>query len=295
MPNCDVTFFSSTSTEFANAWAAAWPPSDLSTRSGFAFGSCYTICGSLGVTGTTAGLAALQPNTAAAVAYFTTCGTEDRALLAIPFDPEPVALDTEVRATGLNVLWPSGGPGSELVNATASVSGVALVSVPVRGRSIAWSEAQVSLRLYVNWPAATMAAWPDQASILYEAVPLPELASNWASTMTEAVQATMGPLLQKAIRKPNETLACDFGALITQVCAANTSMPNNACDPCDTCCKCLVQQRCDGECSGCPCVGCAPNTWSNTAVLAVAMIGLFTVTWFLWPAAPRTVTVVEAV
>lgn len=237
----------------------------------------------------------MQPDIVNAVAYFTTCGEVDRALLVIPFVPVPVVLDTELRATGLNVLWPSGGPGSEIVSATATVSAFALVSVPVRGRSIAWSESQVSVRLNASWPPATMAAWPDQLSAIYDAVPLTELASTWASTVTKAVQDTMAPLLQTAVRKPNETLACDFATLANQTCTVSTSMPNNACDPCDTCCKCLVQQRCDGECSGCPCVGCQPSVWSNTAVLAVAMIGLFAVTWFFWPATSRPVLVVEAV
>lgn len=295
MPVCDVTFFNSTKVQFDAAWAGAWPPNDLSVQAGFPFGSCYTVCGSLGVVGTSGGLSALAPDSAIATSNFTTCGDVDRATLVIPFDPEPVVLDTEVRATGLNVLWPSGGPGSEQVSATASVSAVALVSVPVRGRSVAWSEATVDIRLSAKWTAASMLAWPDQLSVLYPLVPITDLAGVWAATMTEAVKNTMVPILQKAIRKPNETLACDFPTLINQTCNVATSMPSNACDPCDTCCKCLVQQRCDGSCSGCPCVACDEPTWSNTSLLAVTMIGLFTVTWFLWPRAPATTIIVEAV
>lgn len=277
---CDASFFDAMKLAIDGAWPSIWPvaAAKLPRRAGLPFGpaNCQTICGSVGITDVQAAdLQALLPDTSAATVTFGTCGAQDIARLVVPLDAVPVNVDIEARATGFGTLWPSGGPGAHLVVGTASVSGILLVWAPVHSGRIIWSETEADVRLYAKWAFS----WPDTSNRLYATVPTDELASQWASELTQAARKTVIDPLLKSIRVPNAPLTCDFPPTVDQACTASTEMPTTECDPCDTCCRCLVQQRCDGPCASCACVTCAPSTWTPLTVLAGVSILALALAW----------------
>jgi hypothetical protein len=275
---CNITIFTSTINRLNSIWNSAWSEafSSAPKQSGLVFGSCYSVCGSLGLTNVTGGVPTI--NIGAASATFTTCGITDYATCLVPIDSLNISIATAVRATGNGLLWPSTGP---FVTAPATLSGYLLLTVPVSQTLYKFTEISVSIVLNVNFGSNLV--WPpDTASAIYPSVPLYELQYQYSTELTTWMQKNLSRTLQKQLQSNDGVFTCNFPAQTDQTCNVGTTMPGSPCHPCDTCCKCLIEQRCDGSCSDCACVNCSPFGWYITEYLAIIFIVIFIIAWFFW-------------
>jgi len=262
-----------------NTWPSMWATATTHgpIQAGLSFGSCYTSCGSLGLTDVN-GVGPINLDLAQATATFTTCSAEDYVILTVPFEQTTVLFDVQVRASGPTGLYPSG-IGQYLVsNAPAAVSGFVLVYIPVRGSLLIASELRVDWSLYATWTTT----WPDTTNILYNSIPWASILNQWTESFVQYLRSNLRTMYQNELRSQNELLGCHFPPEFAQTCEVSTEMPNAPCHPCDTCCKCLIQQKCNGECASCDCVDCQSyNEWSVNYAFFITLVVLFVVAWFM--------------
>lgn len=272
---CTVADFNSILFDLQNEWPSVWALQQWPRRAGLSFGSCWGICGSLGLTDVV-GPESLVPNIAAATVAFSDCTASAVATITVPLTAVASTFFVQGRATGLNTLWPST---SEAFTMTGPVSGLVLLTVPLVGQIANYVDLSVDIILYAN----ITSSWPDTSSVLYNAVPTGSLAQTWATDLNSTVKTSVSGALHKRLQARGSLLACTIPNPTDQTCTSSTSMPGAACAPCDTCCKCLIQQRCDGSCSSCACVGC--REWSTALVssptwaLFMLFTLLFVATW----------------
>ena len=272
---CTVSDFNNILVDLQNEWPSVWASQQWPRRAGLSFGSCWGICGSLGLTNVV-GPESLVPNIAGATVAFSDCTASAVATLTVPINAVTSTFSVQGRATGLNTLWPSTG---EAFQMTGPVSGLVLLTVPLAGQTANYVDLSIDVVFYAN----ITSAWPNTGSVIFNAVPTGSLAQTWASDLNNTVKASVSGELRKRLQAPGSLLACTIPASVDQTCTSSTSMPGSACAPCDTCCKCLVQQRCDGSCSSCACVGC--HEWrtalisSPTWALFMLFTLLFVATW----------------
>jgi len=285
--SCTVTDFNPILTDLASVWASLWPDLNdkVPTATGLSFGasngSCWGICGSLGITACN-GFEYLVPDTAAATMAWSTCGPVDAAVLSVPLPAVPMNYSVQGRATGLGSLWP-GAPGAEAFAMTGQVFGLVLITVPIAdgGKIANYRDLSVDVKFYFT----ITSAWPDTSNDIFLAVPIGQLSLTYSTTVNDKVSEYLSTQLRKNLQMQGQTLTCSAPSLLDQTCLVGTTMPGSPCNPCDKCCTCMIQQKCDGECLGCPCVSC--NLWSEglstsaTYVLFMFIVIVFVVAWLL--------------
>lgn len=273
---CSLSTFSSILDTIDSTWTTEWPAfSDTVGKiNGLSFGSCYTVCGSIGYTDVS-GLDALVPNLTdpnGPIVNFTTCGLVDSALIVIPLASITLSFDVTARATGLDALWPT--MPSQTID--AYLSGFILITIPRDETVLEYTKPSVDISFQAIW-----SEWPDSNSPLFPSVPTADLLKKFTDSLRQDAREHFVQKLRRAIQAKNELLDCEWPAPANQTCTANTTMPALPCNPCDTCCKCLVQQRCDGECADCPCVNCTQSmVWrillfSSALLMIVVSISIF--------------------
>jgi len=279
---CDISLFQSTIQRLDDTWqntvVSVLP--NIPKKSGLSFGSCYVICGSIGISNVdNLILFDLQLNES--VVSFTQCGLKDYAILQVPIETQPyVNLTMELRATGLGLTWPN----EPDFDAFARLTGVLLISVPIRNKTLEFVDVEVDMIVYGSWYNVAGVPlndpWPEQDSFLFNSVPLDILLKQYVESLTKYFKAELVPKVRDIIQAPNVSINCIVPANVSQTCTALTTFPSSACNPCDTCCKCLVQQRCDGECKDCPCVSCKEvKTWSFTQLIVTFIVVCFIISW----------------
>lgn len=278
MATCSESLFSDVQSALDSTWSELWPffvANEAPKKAGGPFGSCYTVCGSVGFTDIS-GLEQLEPNMGDARATFTTCGLKDLAVLVVPLGPASCTISTEIRATGQGQLWPSGLLGAYQHPMTASVTGFLVLTVPVDHSSdastsvVKWTEVSLDLSVQAVWTTA----WPNDDSPLFPSVPQTNALSEWTTAVANKASAKMLDQLRRKVQRANAPAACAFPTVLEQVCSAETAWPAGPCHPCDTCCKCMIQQICGGACADCPCVNCGSTKWSWTLTVPFVMMSI---------------------
>jgi len=264
------------------SWSDIWTTSKKPTSAGLYFGSRFTVFGSLGILDVQ-DLDTLHPEIESATISHTTCGSIDYAHIVVPLTVV-CSFQTELRASGYNTLWPLETllPVPDF-NASGRISGHLLLSVPciTKNNTTTFLKSQVeaSLAFYGSWTLDTI--WPDAESVLYHSVPFSKLMDKF---IEELNTIDVGKRIAMALQSSDESVECTWPTTTNATCLAATSMPMDACDPCDKCCVCLVQQKCDEECTKCPCVKCSlSDKWviANFISTAVVFVFAFLVLWLL--------------
>jgi hypothetical protein len=185
----------------------------------------------------------------------------------------------QLRATGLGLLWPND---PDFV-ANARLTGILLISVPIKDKDLHFEEIDVDAFLYGSWMDSNgdqFNVWPDSSSILFNSVPFDLSLQTYVTELNQSIKSKLVPKVRTFLQAPNVTISCIVPINTEQTCTTLTTFPGEACNPCDTCCKCLVQQRCDGECKNCPCVKCdSIKLWSFSQIFVTILIGCFLVAW----------------
>ena len=266
--NCDDTIFSSLllrlNDNIDEIVAIIEPkiPKEL----GLSFGSCYTSCGSVGITDVTVANFSINDDPLTLRTSFTTCGNTNLAVLIVPLEVSLVCT-LALRATGIGHVWPTAEPGNDNVvsDHNLNVTGNILVSVPVYGTRYEFSRVRVDVMFSGNWSTT----WPDTENILYNTVPLNEMSIKYMQRFNEAIRGQFSYKLQIALQAPDIINDCVFPTSIEAECNVTTRTASEFCSPCDTCCMCLMQQRCDGECGACECVECHDSKWYASMFLTM--------------------------
>jgi len=264
---CSETIFDTTLATLNSSIDDIWADvvDRVPTILGVSFGSCYTSCGSVGITAVDVSHFALEDTTLQT--SFTTCGTTNMAVLIVPIE---ITLDCTLalRATGVGNIWPTPDGDDGVVHShNLNVTGNILVSVPVHNTLFEFSKVRLDVMFSGNW----IGVWPDTTNILFNTVPVNELATKYMHKFNEALRGPLATGLRNALQSPDVTHNCTFPVVAPQECNVNTRTASDPCDPCDTCCMCLMQQRCDGECASCECVKCDDTKWYATMFIATIL------------------------
>lgn len=281
---CNQNIFTPTLNRLNNEWPAVWSAAiqEAPQQAGTTFGSCWTVCGSLGITDIQSNLSSLMIDKDLATVDFSTCGAEDVATLVVPLDRISVTIDVEGRATGNHTVWPAPqtvGTATHKFTATAALSGFVLVRVSALSGKWRFEEIESDIALFSHWMNPT---WPDSNNILFDSVPFDDVLKEWNRVFLAHVRPKVNASLFKLLQSVNTLKLCSMPVAYAQSCTATTKFPSTFCHPCDTCCKCLMQQRCDGECSKCACVNCENTTWLVTSISFIFLLltAIFAYFWF---------------
>jgi hypothetical protein len=272
--DCSIHTFDSVLEKLESTWSSIWPTFAVKNiRGGLSFGSCYTVCGSLGYTNVS-GVDILVPNTTTSapggpIVHFTNCGLVDKAMIVVPLDSTTITFDMIARATGMDILWPD----DPNVLLDAHLSGYLLISIPRIDNILEFSKPEVDISFQAIWDPNGSNTWPEQSSILFPSVPTDDILKNFTTELQREAREDVVKKIRNALQSPDTTMNCSWPLIYAQTCSAGLQMPVGPCHPCDTCCKCLIQQRCDGECEACPCVNCHESTfWKLVLFLAAALM-----------------------
>jgi hypothetical protein len=198
-----------------------------------------------------------------------TCGPQDRIVLATNFDVQTVPLDLTLRASGIGLTWPV--DPEHTLNTTWT--GTLLITLQIINNEIRYDSPEVDVRLFAAWNDT----WPNTTSNLFPRIPIHAFLSELAAETTLKFQKQM-PRLQDLIRKAPQALTCKFVDTTTATCSSGLFVPVS-CSPCDTCCECAMQQKCDGECEKCPCINC---NYNQTNLLVISALMLLS-SWLILP------------
>lgn len=245
---------------FADLWTTILV--DVPTREGLAFGSCYSSCGSCGITNVV-GLDTMElsmnGNALNMRVFFSQCAIRDYALILLQIDDMSLKVSTALHATGglqNNVLNKS------YENSHATFSGYVLITVPIDTSSntsmpayttFLFTECTADVSLKARWTPSTLAGWSTED--LFSDVPVESLLVKYTDSLNAYLKTRAPQHFVKFLQAANEKKMCIIPHSGVQTCTS-TQSPANACDICDTCCKCAIQQRCDGECENCKCIDC---------------------------------------
>lgn len=249
------------------------------------FGQCATACGSLGAIANPEDLI-FDLDVEHAQVLFTTCAVNDEALLRIPITSNSlVSMKTSLRASGLGTVWPSGADSEEFGKhfiAEASLNGEIIVSFPIYDNNLQLSEFKVSIHFISKWENVV---WPDRNNVLFYRIPLETLLQEWTRQFNASFSTSMETNMKRVLLFADKPLRCNYPAFTKMVCTkemaeSQTTLLPSSCHPCDTCCRCFVQQRCDSGCDQCACVKCGANPWKfGTFIIAMlVLIACFFVT-----------------
>ena len=253
----------------------------IASKHGKSFGSKYTILGSVGLSDVP-NVRLLSLDTNGARSIFSTCSTTDYAILQIPIDDFTIPGCTlDVRVSGLGTLFPNGASPTQSPF-PIRITGVLVVIVPVYLTNIRWKHINLDLTLFCEALDALPSTVDPVETILRAAVPLQSMLEEYAQLLTKTIKKNILPKIHRDIQTLNAPLECDMPPRTIEVCTDQTIMPNNACSVCDTCCQCIVQQRCDGDCASCECITCGGSEWTLTAYISCACVLVFVI-FVLYP------------
>lgn len=234
------------------------------------------MCGSFGVVSLN-GLDQIVPDTDSARAQFSTCGVTDEAILSVPIS-SLIDMSLVVRATGQGVIWPSTALNyTTEVDASALLSGEIVFTVPmVKSKSLNFSDFHVDVHFTSQWSSATV--WPDTDNVLFDRLPINEFLQQWTNELNFSFAPQLVANLKKVMLVPNISIDCVSPSFVPMICTSSMKqsleLPTQPCHPCDTCCKCYVQQRCDSGCETCECMSC---TKGKESMLQAVISTLFLV------------------
>jgi len=247
---------------FPDIWASIVSKAPL--RAGITFGSCYTACGSLGIVNVTS-LDLLSLNLTLDAdgpqATFTTCNITDQAILIVPFTETILDVDLLLRATGVGHIWPTS---TNEHTHNARLGGHVVITVPSDENWFHFTRPMVSVKLKAVWTDSNppITSWPNQNSPLFDSVPTSDILEEYMRTLNEYVAPKLERQIHDAIQMENVPKACSYLEPIIAECRASTvGLPTSSCHPCDKCCICMMEQRCNKDCDKCPCVKCTPSAW----------------------------------
>jgi hypothetical protein len=186
-----------------------------------------------------------------------------------------------LRAQGKNnVIWPSTGSGE--VTQDANLNGEIVFTFPMSTTNIELSNFIVSVNYVGIW---TPAAWPDESNTLFEKVPKEKLIYDWTKQYTEFVHKKIERKIKKLVLLSDIGYTCTIPSYIPMACTSDMALSTyttiESCHPCDTCCKCFVQQRCDSGCNACACVNCHKSAWIIGPLIITIYIS-FLVVLLIW-------------
>lgn len=265
---CSVETFAPLLDRLDAEWPAYWATvlQHAPVRSAAVFGSCAVACGSLGLTNVSkTDLQAVVPLVSLTApgprpsVTFKTCGLHDIAVIFVPFETVAVEAQAHTQATGIGHLWPESNVEWQ---PSLSLTAALVIEVPFTAdhKRIRYEQLNVSFKVYGH--LSSSAEWPDTESPLFEYVPTDSLVSEYLKALNKHIDSHNNGL-RRALQMANALNACQLPADTVQTCVADQgATPEEPCGLCDTCCKCLVQQRCDGPCAGCPCVKCSKSLWT---------------------------------
>jgi len=258
---------------------------ETNNRFGYSFGHCSSICGSFGIV-SVSGLDQLVPDIASARAQFSTCGVTDEAILSVPVS---ALLDfgLVVRASGQGLVWPSTALSyTTEVDASAQLSGEIVFTVPMKkSKTLFFSDLQVDIHFTSSWTSAANAAWPDQTSTLFDRLPLNDFIDSWTSELNTSFSPQLISNVKSIMLVPNISIACNMPRFVPMPCTLamkqSLELPTAPCHPCDTCCKCFVQQRCDSGCAECACLSCTQvqRTFAQAAISSLFIVFSVYIFW----------------
>jgi len=266
--DCSIDTFENLLNTLDETWSSIWPSfSTKNVRGGLSFGSCYTVCGSLGYTNVT-DVNTLVPNISSPggpIVQFTNCGLVDKAMIVVPLASTVVTFNVLARASGLGELWPD----DHNQTIDAHLSGLLLISIPRNEKTLQFSKPEVDISFQAVWAEP----WPDNESNLFPSVPVADLLKDFTTTLQKEARKDIVVKIMNAIQSADRPLNCTWPIVNAQTCQSTTEMPVGACHPCDTCCNCMIQQRCDGECSECACVHCNESIlWRIVLFVSAALM-----------------------
>lgn len=244
---------------------------NVPSKFGISFGECTTVCGSLGITEIDF-LENLDVQTDTSTIEFLTCGHTDSAIVRFPIFGD-VKFTLLLRASGKGTLWPID---NHIFNdAFASLSGEILIKIPIVNKSLQFSKLSVSVNFLSNWTDETL--WPDQNNILFERVPLNSLLKQWTSILNNTFAKNLEKYSENYALVPDLSINCTFPITMPMVCTKEMALDSQAltpvyCHPCDKCCKCFMQQRCDFGCENCACINCSKSSLKNGLLFVTVLI-----------------------
>ena len=253
---------------------------DAPLKYGFSFGSCNTLCGSLGVIGALNlnGLVFLTDplDTVPPTVQFSNCGASPlSALLRVAIYGD-VTLQVRAREQSPVTTWPDTGSGE--FDANATLQGEMLFTFPMTDTNIEFSNYSFSVNFIGAW---NNVLWPNQDNVLFQRLPLDKLVYDWTKQFTDYVSGRIYSKIRKLVLLPDFGYTCTVPNYVPMACTAqmkaSTYTTISTCHPCDTCCKCFVQQRCDSGCDKCACVNCAATPWILGPLLITIYIAILIV------------------
>ena len=274
------TFFNDEA--FSTILDASLAIDNVPTVYGISFGECTTVCGSLGIAQVNY-LGQLEPATDQATVEFSTCGLLDSAILRFPISSD-INFHLVLRASGKSSFWPANA-GDQLFNdANATLSGEIVFEIPIVKKSLMFSQMHASVSFLSTWTEETKAAWPDNTNALFERVPLDLLLSEWNKTLNSSLASNLEKNIAKYCLVPDLTIDCTLPTMVPMLCTKEMALDPMAqgpkyCHPCDTCCKCFIQQRCDSGCEDCACMNCTKSSWKY-GMLGITIL-IFFASFFL--------------
>ena len=255
--------------------------SKIPQEMGISFGSCYTSCGSIGITAVDMSSFNLDDDPMQIRTSFTTCNNTDLAVLIVPIEIT-LGCTLALRATGIGHTWPTPEIGDDGVvhQHDINVTGNILVSIPVSGNTFEFTKVRTDVMFSGNWSSAS---WPDTTNILYNTIPINELCAKYMRSFNSNIRKDLSLKIRHELQSADIVNTCTFPSIVLAECNVNTRTSTEFCNPCDTCCMCLMQQRCDGECASCECVQCEDTKWFATMFLITLFFFIVsgTIVWSL--------------
>ena len=251
---------------------------------GLSYGHLYGITGSIGITSVSGVQSNLEldfDNAQAALSLV--CGNSDYAYYQVPIRlaSGTMNLESQIRVSGLGIVLPSS-PVDLTKTIECSLTGLLLVSVPIQNGLLQFSKVLVDIQLYAQpAPIDYGADIGQKETILLSSVPVSRLVDQFMSQWNVFYKKHLPEQIRLVLQKRDAPLQCQLPTLVNQTCSFGTLVPGQMCNPCDTCCNCLIQQRCDGDCSSCACVRCETNQWSYLQILTTLLILTFLVAFVI--------------
>ena len=278
---CDIGVFLDTLSTLDSAWSTISSRIAVPQKTGLSFGNCETCCGSIGIVGVRDLNLDIDTSAIACNAAFTLCGKRDEAILVVPVNVIPVNFDIHLRATGIGATWPSNMNQDFVHTHGARIGGNIIITVPF-DRYFRFQEPVIDFQLFGHWFETTDTAthWPDNTNPIFNNVPVEELLINYMSNLNETIKKGVEKMIFNAVQKHNVNKTCSTSTPALATCRAATVYSPSSCDPCDTCCKCMMLQSCDGDCAACPCVKCTSRgndllLYITAFIMGLALIVLY--------------------
>lgn len=158
-----------------------------------------------------------------------------------------------LRASG-PALWPQG---QNDLNASVDLTGEIVFTIPIAKNILKLQDMSVDVHFSSSW---TNTIWPDTSNVMFSRLPFDAFLYAWTSELNKTFAIKLSENIKKIMLLPQIQFSCAVPTFVPMMCTSamktSNDLPNVACHPCDKCCKCFVQQRCDGGCDECACLNC---------------------------------------